>query len=95
MGHIAIHFQNRARREDMRPDFFLIEHMRKKGLLSAEDYKWAIRHTESPACDGLVGYKPREMKKKVDKSREHRHDLEKEDRQRRRRDSRGRLKRRK
>jgi len=56
MGHIAIHFQNRARREDMRPDFFLIEHMRKKGLLSAEDYKWAIRHTKSPGYDSLVRY---------------------------------------
>jgi hypothetical protein len=92
MAHIAVHFQNRARQEVVRPDFFIIDYMRKKRILSAEDYKWAIRHTERPPCDGLVdiGYKTPEMKRKEEKSRELRHNLEKQDRQRRReRDSKG------
>lgn len=86
MVHIATHFQQRARQADMRPDFFIIEYMWKKGLLTVEDYKWAIRGSERPPCDGLVdiGYKTPEMKRKNEKSKEHRHDLEKEDRQRRR-----------
>ncbi len=55
MRHMADHFRNFERREDIRPDFFVIEYMQKKCLLSAEDYKYAIRRTERPSYDGLVG----------------------------------------
>jgi hypothetical protein len=76
----------------MRPDFFIIEYMKKKRLISAEDYKWATGGTERPVCDGLVdlGHKLPEVQRKEDRRREERHDLQKEDRQRRReKDSRG------
>jgi hypothetical protein len=86
MAHIANHFQNGAGQQDMRPDFYLLEYMWKKDILSTEDYTWAIGYTERPPCDGLVdiGHKTPEMKRKEEKSRELRHNLEKEDRQRRR-----------
>jgi hypothetical protein len=92
MCHIAGHFRNLDRQDDMRPDFFVIEYMWKKRILSVEDYQWAIRHTERPECDGLVdfGYKPPEIKRREDRRSGQRYDLDKENRQRRReRDSRG------
>jgi hypothetical protein len=92
MRHIADHVQNFERPEATRPDFFVIEYMKKKRLLSTEDYKWAIQASERPSCDGLVdlGYKLPEVKRKEDRRSGQRYDLEKEDRQRRReRGSRG------
>jgi hypothetical protein len=84
--HIADHQRHLARPEDMRPDFFVIEHMRKKGIITVEDYKWATRHTERPLCDGLVdrSYRTPEMKRKEERLTEERYDQEKEDRHRRR-----------
>jgi hypothetical protein len=70
----------------MRPDFFVIEYMWMKRIMSEEDYKWATRHSERHGCDGLVdfGYQTSDMKRKQAKALEQRHDLEKEDRHRRR-----------
>jgi hypothetical protein len=86
MDHIAVHFQRLEGPDHPRPDFFVIEYMFEKRLLSAGEYKSLTRYTERPRCDGLVdiGYKTPEMKRKHEKSREQRYDLEKEDRQRRR-----------
>jgi hypothetical protein len=86
MNHIAGHFQRFERQEHPRPDFFVIDYMLKKGLLTAEEHKALTRYTERPRCDGLVdiGYKTPEMRRKEEKSKEQRYDLEKEDRQRRR-----------
>jgi hypothetical protein len=47
-------------------------------LLSPEDYKWAIKHTERKDCDGLVpvGHKTKEMRRKEEKSHEQKHNLD-------------------
>jgi hypothetical protein len=86
MHHIADHYRCLERFEYARPDFFVIEYMRGKNIISHEDYKWATRHGERHDCDGLVdfGYKTADNKRKEAKSLEERHDMEKEDRHRRR-----------
>jgi hypothetical protein len=86
MLHIGDHFRHQVRQDSARPDFLVIEYMRKKHLISQEDYAWATRYTERHHCDGLVplGYMPPELRRKEEKSKELPHDLEKEDRHRRR-----------
>ncbi|KAE9377659.1 hypothetical protein N431DRAFT_301648, partial [Stipitochalara longipes BDJ] len=75
MRHIADHYRRLDRFEASGPDFYVIEYMRKKGIISSEDYKWATKHTERPACDGLVdfGHKTAEMKRKEEKAVEERY----------------------
>lgn len=86
MRHIADHYRRLERFEHSGPDFFVIEYMRQKRIISGDDYKWATRHTERHDCDGLVdfGHKTAEMRRKEGKSIEEPYDLEKEDRHRRR-----------
>ena len=86
MRHIADHFRRLERFEHTGPDFFLIEYMRMKRIISHEDYKWATGHTERRICDGLVdfGHKTSDMKRRDARSNEERHDMEKDDRYRQR-----------
>jgi hypothetical protein len=86
MRHIADHYRRLERVEHTRPDFFLIEYMRMKRIISQEDYKSATGHTERRYCDGLVdfGHKTSDMKRRDARSNEVRHDLEKDDRYRQR-----------
>lgn len=86
MQHIADHFHGGLRVEHTRPDFHVIEYMRKKNILSVEDYKVAIRFSERPYCDGLVdrGYRPPERKWEEDRRIVEIHNQAKEDRDRRR-----------
>jgi len=92
MFHIAEHYRTGAKYENSGPDFMVIEYMRKKRIISFEDYTWAIGQTERPSVDGLVDfdYSTPEMKSRREKSSELILSLSKEDRQRRRnRDSKG------
>jgi hypothetical protein len=86
MRHIADHYRRLEGFEHTGPDFFVIEYMRTKGIISSEDYKWATRHTERRYCDSLVdfGHKTPDMKRREARSLEERHDMEKDDRNRRR-----------
>jgi hypothetical protein len=85
MLHIGGHLQNFIRTESVRPDYFVLDHMRANGLVTAEDYNHAMNYTERPHCNGLVplGYKTREMKQKTENGLRQIYDLEKEDRLRR------------
>ncbi|KAF8856492.1 hypothetical protein BDZ45DRAFT_594235 [Acephala macrosclerotiorum] len=92
MYHVAEHFENGQTYEDLRPDFFVVEHMRENGLLSDEDFKFAMQITERPKCDGLVSadFKTPEMRKEeqrvkeeTDKANKQVYNQRKEDRQRR------------
>jgi hypothetical protein len=82
MIHIGGHLQDFKSTESARPDYFVLDHMRAHGLVSAEDYNHAMTYTERPHCDGLVtlGYRTREMKWKTENGQRRIHDLEKEDR---------------
>jgi hypothetical protein len=86
MRHIADHYRRFEQYENSRPDFFVIEYMRKKHIISDEDYKWSTGHTERPDCDGLVefGYKTEEAKRREARAQQEIHNLEKEDRHRKR-----------
>lgn len=86
MRHIANHYRRLEHFEHTKPDFFVIEYMRAKGIISSEDYKLATRHTERRYCDGLVdfGHKTSDMKRREARSLEERHDMQKDDRHRRR-----------
>lgn len=70
----------------MRPDFFTIQYLYQKGVISREDYEWAVRGSERPVCDGLLplGYKPDSLRLKDEKSLMVVNDQAKEDRHRRR-----------
>jgi hypothetical protein len=87
MLHIGGHFRELTPETALRPDFFVIQHMRAYGLISQEDYESAMKFTERPSgCDGLVplGYKTPRMLMKQEKDLQKSHDLGKEDRQRKR-----------
>jgi hypothetical protein len=86
MRHIADHYRRLARTEHTRPDFFVIEYMRKKRIISYEDYKWVTGHTERRDCDGPdnFGHKTWDMRRRDARSTEERHDMEKDDRYRQR-----------
>jgi hypothetical protein len=86
MCHIADHYRRLERIEHTRPDFFVIEYMRMKRIISHEDYKCATGHTERGDCDGPdnFGHKTSDMKRRDARSNEERHDMEKDDRYRQR-----------
>lgn len=86
MVHIGGHLQDLRPAESLRPDYFVLDHMRANGLVSVEDYNHAMTYTERPHCNGLVplGYRTREMKCKIENGLREFHDLQKEDRHRRR-----------
>lgn len=83
MLHIREHFVGNAGEARLRPDFWVIKHMRINNLISSEDYDQAMQYTERPKCKSLVprGYQTDEMKLKVERSLEKRHDLQKERRE--------------
>lgn len=57
MNHIAGHFARLQSEEELRPDFGVIEHVRK--FISVEDYKRTQRYSERPrGCPGLVFPQP-------------------------------------
>lgn len=91
MIHIGYHFRDLQSYEETRPDYFLLEYLTDNNLISSEDYTHAIKYTERPHCDGLVpyGFETREMKESKDRDQQEPYDLEKERRQKRREDKRG------
>jgi hypothetical protein len=74
MRHIADHYRRLERYEHTGPDFFVIEYMRTKGIISSEDYKWATRCSTRQDCDGLVDFahKTLDMKRKEARALEER-----------------------
>jgi hypothetical protein len=82
MLHIGSHLQARESPDSVRPDFFVINHMRANGLSSRADYTYANKFTERPYCPGLVplGYETAEMKMKKERDLQEYHDLDKEKR---------------
>jgi hypothetical protein len=96
MNHIGQHFyDNRILGGSLethpRPDYHLLEHFNRIGILDNEHYNAAIQYTERPSCEGLqrrgfVTPEQRERQAKEEReSREH-YDQAKEDRQRKRED---------
>jgi hypothetical protein len=85
MLHISSHFEARVPSNYPRPDFFVIEHMHANGLISLADYTEAREYTERPHCDGLVprDFQTEDMKRKKEKELQGVHDLDKEERTRR------------
>lgn len=87
MGHIASHFQSLQREDDQRPDFWVLNHMYKHGLMSDEDWEYARGYTESPrGFPGIVSrkYQASEALRKQEKDSRMRYDLDREDRMRKR-----------
>lgn len=56
MYHIFEHLQSFVAPENQRPDYFLLDHMWKKGLLNNESYRYLTRFTERPYCPNLVPF---------------------------------------
>jgi hypothetical protein len=85
MLHIFDHLAEFTPSEHMRPDFWVIEHMEKFRLISPEDHTHALQGTERPHCDNLypLGYETPDMLNKKERDSQERHDVRKEDRQRR------------
>lgn len=92
MEHIGRHFY--SRRIDggdgvdvnhPRPDFWVVEYLNSRGLLSPQDYAEAIRYTERPPCDNTYhrGWKPQEMLAREERNSGTNHDLRKEKHHRR------------
>ena len=83
MVHIASHYQNLESYEKTRPDYFLLDHLRKYKLLSEDDYNNATEYSERPEVDGLVkyGHETMDMKLKKERAARELHDLQKERRQ--------------
>jgi hypothetical protein len=87
MLHIATsHLQELQSPRAMRPDYHLLDYLRKIEVLSLEDYNYAIEYTERPPVDGLVEYdfEPEEVRVKKERMARQEHNLEKERRQMRR-----------
>lgn len=81
MLHINDHFANNE--TILRPDFWVLEHMKRNGLISPEDYHMAMGYTERPKLKTRVpfSYQTDAMKRKVERSLEERDDVGKERRQ--------------
>ncbi|KAH6668709.1 hypothetical protein B0J14DRAFT_487680 [Halenospora varia] len=69
MIHIAEHFYegrqlNSSRAEHPRPDYFVLDHMKRSGLLCDEDYEFAIQYTERPRLSTICepGFQPPETR---------------------------------
>ncbi|KAK8107775.1 uncharacterized protein PG998_009788 [Apiospora kogelbergensis] len=71
---------------DMRPDYFLLEHMYRHGLLPEIHYRRAREVEEGPSTSGIVDhdYKPPERRRQKELESRVIHDNGKEDRHRRR-----------
>lgn len=83
MLHIGSHWAEFSTDEDTRPDFWVVAYMKENQLISREDYAHVMKHTERPYCDGLVpsDYETPVMKVKKEKNLQIPHDLQKEDRE--------------
>ncbi|KAK7948226.1 uncharacterized protein PG986_009112 [Apiospora aurea] len=88
LEHIRDHIiQERLAAQDMRPDYFLLEHMYRNGLLEKVHYQLECSYTEGPTASGIVEYNytpPERRRAKELESRVY-HDNDKEERRRRRR----------
>ncbi|KAA8565183.1 hypothetical protein MFRU_008g00430 [Monilinia fructicola] len=71
---------------NIRPDFLVLDYMWKNGLMTNEDYALAEQYTERPAVPGLVrkGFETPEEKLKREKESKVLHNLQKEERDRKR-----------
>jgi hypothetical protein len=83
MLHIGAHYADGMQYGQLRPDYFVIDYMWHNALLSLEDYELARKYTERKYVDGLVavGHKTKEMRRKEERSLEHRDNLDREKRQ--------------
>ncbi|KAG9229861.1 hypothetical protein BJ875DRAFT_175695 [Amylocarpus encephaloides] len=95
MIHIGNHFfQNRdlhtgTTQTHPKPDFFMLEHLWRTGLLADEDYRYLTRYTERPPCDGLrdrdfVTPEEEARRSRVEREGRRYHNQADEDRRRRR-----------
>jgi hypothetical protein len=77
MLHIGGHLQNLTPHEQIRPDYFVFDHMWTIGIISAEDYAWIMKYTERPYCSDLVPrrHETREIKLKRESNLRQIHDL--------------------
>ncbi|RDL39005.1 uncharacterized protein BP5553_03345 [Venustampulla echinocandica] len=73
MIHIERHFWDSRRVGDQemvhpRPDYFVLDYMLHKNLLSKKDYLHLIQYTERPECENLysLGYQTPEMKRRAE-----------------------------
>jgi hypothetical protein len=66
MSHIAGHFEKGMTIERSRPDFYVINDMNEKGLLSKHNYDRCVGGCERPPVDGLRphDWEPEERKAK-------------------------------
>ena len=85
MDHIHDHFRDGLLFECARPDFFVLKHMSRHGLLSREKHDYLTAFSERPLVDGLkpFGWEPDERKVKRERGLRVEHDLNKERRSRR------------
>lgn len=67
-----------------RPDFWLVEYLEKKGLITPHDADQANRHTERPMVAGLVprNFETEEAKARNERNERYAVDTRKENRQR-------------
>ncbi|KAJ4189215.1 hypothetical protein NW755_006033 [Fusarium falciforme] len=67
MSHIAWHFRNGCSREQMRPDFFFLDHVHQHGLISEDVFQWAKRFHEVPQIPNLypAGWRPGQQEEVV------------------------------
>lgn len=86
MLHILDHLENLQPGESMRPDFWVIEYMWEKQLISPKDYEDAKEYTERPHCDNLVSldWETPDMVMRKERNSQESHDLRSERRQMRR-----------
>ena len=89
MVHIGAHF-GEYRQEGVEvnhgnPDFWTLEYMSTKHLITTGDYAHAIRYSQRPPCDNLypLDYKTPEMQAREERNSHASYDLRKENRNRR------------
>jgi hypothetical protein len=82
MLHIHEHLESFTPADYMRPDFWVIEHMGKYGLISPEDFLHAVKGTERPYCEDLypLDYEMPEDSRKKEKDLQQPLDLQRENR---------------
>ncbi|RSL45535.1 hypothetical protein CEP53_010740 [Fusarium sp. AF-6] len=60
MRHIASHFRNGCSMDEIRPDFFFLDHVHQNGLISEDMFQYAKRFHEVPQIPNLypAGWRP-------------------------------------
>ena len=86
MIHVAAHLEELTPSKYIRPDFEVIEHMREHGLISKDDYAYALKGTERPYCANTypLDYELPGMQEKEQRELQAPYDMRNEERQRRR-----------